>query len=182
MTLSNLQNQATIPDEMITVQNVQGRHIQSYAGNVARGNATEIRVIQNTRNDIAKIIQCYNYKGDSHIARQFTQPKRAQNSAWFMEKMLLSQVQETWIALNEEQLSFLADTGERVDSGIDAYTLTTNAIFQTNGIDSFDSDCNEVPAAQTSFMANLSDYDSDVLSEIPNYNTYHDNTVFEQNV
>nr|GFC07358.1 hypothetical protein [Tanacetum cinerariifolium] len=57
------------------------------------------------------------------------------------------------------------DTGERVDSGTYAYTKTTNVIFQSDGIDSFDSDCDEVHAAQASFMANLSDYGLDVLSE-----------------
>nr|GEY40503.1 hypothetical protein [Tanacetum cinerariifolium] len=31
-------------------------------------------------------------------------------------------------------------------------------------------------------MANLSSYGSDVLSEIPNYDTYHNNTMFEQSV
>ncbi|GKC69544.1 hypothetical protein Tco_1115427, partial [Tanacetum coccineum] len=155
---------------------------QLYAGNVARGNATETGVIQNTGNDTTKIIQCYNCKGDTHFARQCTQPKKAHNSAWFKEKMLLAQVQEARIIFDEEQLALLANTRNRVDSGTDAYTLTTNAIFQTYDIDSFDSNCDEVPATQAYFMANLFDYGSDVLSEVPNYNTYHDNIVFEQNV
>ncbi|GKB42446.1 hypothetical protein Tco_0887388 [Tanacetum coccineum] len=52
----------------------------------------------------------------------------------------------------------------------------------SDGIDTFDSDCDEVPVAQATFMDNLLSYDSDVLSEVSNYNTYHDNTVLEQNV
>ncbi|GKF19351.1 hypothetical protein Tco_0067989 [Tanacetum coccineum] len=45
------------------------------------------------------------------------------------EKMLLAQAQEARVALDEEQLAFLADTWERVDSGPDAQALTTTAIF-----------------------------------------------------
>ncbi|GKD77236.1 hypothetical protein Tco_1339857 [Tanacetum coccineum] len=52
-----------------------------------------------------------------------------QNSAWFKEKMLLAQVQEAGIALSKEQLAILADIGDRVDSLLGAYSLTTNPIF-----------------------------------------------------
>ncbi|GKG06791.1 hypothetical protein Tco_0329760, partial [Tanacetum coccineum] len=137
---------------------MQGRQTQSYGGNCSKGNATGTRVIRYTENSTAnqsKVIQCYNCKGEGHIAKQCTQPKRAQNSEWFKEKMLLAQVQEAGVALSEEQLAFLADTRERVDSGTDAYTLTTNSIYQTDGIDSFDSDCDELPVGQISFMTNL---------------------------
>ncbi|GJR04420.1 hypothetical protein Tco_0527404 [Tanacetum coccineum] len=72
--------------------------------------------------------------------------------------------------------------GERVDSGTAAQKLKTNVIFQTDGIDEFDSDCDEASTSSVVFMANLFTYGSDVLSEVPNYNTYHDNIVFEQNV
>ncbi|GJX78328.1 reverse transcriptase domain-containing protein [Tanacetum coccineum] len=114
-TSSNLRNQVTM----------QGRHTQSYGGNCLKGNANGTRVIEYSGNSIAnqsKVIQCCNCKGDGHVARQCTQSKRAQNSTWFKEKMLLAQIQEAWVALSEEQLAFLADSGERVDSGTDAYT------------------------------------------------------------
>ncbi|GJR93140.1 hypothetical protein Tco_0265314 [Tanacetum coccineum] len=130
--------------------NVQGQQTQGYAGSDVKGNANGIGVIQNTGNCTAnqsKVIRCYNYKA-----------------------------QEAGVALNEEQLIFLADTRERVDSGTDARTLTTTTIFQSYDINAFDSDCDEAHAAQATFMANLSAYGSDVLSEVPNYDTYHDNT------
>nr|GEY70470.1 hypothetical protein [Tanacetum cinerariifolium] len=69
--------------------------------------------------------------------------------------MLLAQVQEAGIALSKEQLEILADTGERGNPGLGAYKVTTNAIFQSDGIDLYDSDCDEVPTAQASFRANL---------------------------
>ncbi|GKC57404.1 hypothetical protein Tco_1085002 [Tanacetum coccineum] len=45
------------------------------------------------------------------MARQCTQPKRPRNFAWFKEKMLLVQVQESGQVLDEKQLAFLADPG-----------------------------------------------------------------------
>nr|GFA02489.1 hypothetical protein [Tanacetum cinerariifolium] len=88
-----------------------------------------------------------------HIARKCTQPKRPQNSNYFKDKMLLMQAQENRVALDEEQLLFLADD-----------------------CDAFDSDVEEASTAQTMFMVNLSSvdpvydeagpsYDSDILSE-----------------
>ncbi|GJR58990.1 hypothetical protein Tco_1501152 [Tanacetum coccineum] len=51
-----------------------------------------------------------------HIARNCTQPKRPQNSKYFKDKMLLMQAQENRVALDEEQLLFIA-SGQ--DSAID---------------------------------------------------------------
>ncbi|GKC00056.1 hypothetical protein Tco_0986192 [Tanacetum coccineum] len=49
--------------------------------------------------------------GEGHMARQYTQPKRLRNFAWFKEKMLLVQAQESGQVLDEEQLAFLVDPG-----------------------------------------------------------------------
>ncbi|GJT43403.1 hypothetical protein Tco_0952118 [Tanacetum coccineum] len=56
------------------------------------------------------------------------------------------------IQLSKEQLAILADTGDIVDSSPCAYIMTNNAIFQSDGIDSFDSDYDEVSTAQATFM------------------------------
>ncbi|GJY81676.1 hypothetical protein Tco_0494427 [Tanacetum coccineum] len=56
----------------------------------------------------ARQIKCYNYNGICHIARNCTQPKRPQNSEYFKDKMLLMQAQENGVALDEEQLLFIA--------------------------------------------------------------------------
>ncbi|GKG59862.1 hypothetical protein Tco_0607490, partial [Tanacetum coccineum] len=65
------------------------------------------------------------------------------------------------------------------DSGPDTQSLPTTAIFQTNDLDAFDSDCVEAPSTSAVLMAKLSAYDSDVLSEVRNYNTYQDNNVID---
>ncbi|GKC36060.1 retrovirus-related pol polyprotein from transposon TNT 1-94 [Tanacetum coccineum] len=53
-------------------------------------------------------VKCYNCNGVGHIARNYTQPKRPQNSEYFKDKMLLMQAQENGVVLDEEQLLFLA--------------------------------------------------------------------------
>ncbi|GJS16624.1 hypothetical protein Tco_0411096 [Tanacetum coccineum] len=62
-TSSNHRNQSTIQDGRLTVQQVQGRQHQSYAG-------------------------------EGNMARQYAQPKRPRNDAWFKEKFMLAEAQE----------------------------------------------------------------------------------------
>ncbi|GJU30771.1 hypothetical protein Tco_1174360 [Tanacetum coccineum] len=94
-TSSNPRNQATIQDDRVTVQQVQGRQ----------------------------------------------------------EKMLLVQAQESGQELDEEQLAFLADL--RVPD------------------DAYDFDCDDISSAKVVLMANLSSYDSGVLSEMSEQMSNH---------
>ncbi|GJT81055.1 hypothetical protein Tco_1055397 [Tanacetum coccineum] len=71
--------------------------------------------------------------------------------------------------LDEEQLAFLIDPG--VADGQVAQTITHNAAFQTDDLDAYDSDCDDISLAKAVLMANLSSCDSDVLSEVPYSNT-----------
>ncbi|GJZ28744.1 putative reverse transcriptase domain-containing protein [Tanacetum coccineum] len=103
-------------------------------------------------------------------------PKRPRNSAWFKEKLMLAEAHESGQVLDEEQLAFLADLGILVGQDTQT-TMPINAAFQTNDLDAFDSDCDEAPRAQAVLMANLSSYDSDVISEVPNSDNYQNNVV-----
>nr|GEU92558.1 hypothetical protein [Tanacetum cinerariifolium] len=82
--------------------------------------------------------------------------------------MLLTQLQEAWIQLSKDQLAILADTGERINFGPGAFTVTTNALFQVDEVEVYDSDCDDVPNAQPSFMANISSYGSGSLAKLHN--------------
>ncbi|GJZ95701.1 hypothetical protein Tco_0668035 [Tanacetum coccineum] len=93
--------------------------------------------------------------------------------------MLLAQAQEARVILDEEHLAFLVDIGERVDSCPNVQELTT---IVTDDIDAFDSDCDEAPTSSVVCMVNLTSYDSKVLFEVPNYDTYQDNNVIDQSV
>ncbi|GKA01426.1 hypothetical protein Tco_0674091 [Tanacetum coccineum] len=137
-------NIATIQDGRITVQQVQGRQGQSYVGT--------------------------GYKG--HMARQYTQPKRPRNAAWFKKKAMLAEAHESGQVLDKEQLTFLADLG--IPNGQAAQTTILNkCAFQIGDLDSYDSDCDDVSNAKVVLMANLSNYGSDVISEGSHSKPYH---------
>nr|GEV48052.1 retrovirus-related Pol polyprotein from transposon TNT 1-94 [Tanacetum cinerariifolium] len=83
-TSSNTRIQATIQDGKVTVQQVQGRQGQSYAGNNYKGNATSSE--GKNAGGQAKVVKFYNCQGEGHMAKQCNQPKRPRNAAWFKEK------------------------------------------------------------------------------------------------
>nr|GFA46776.1 hypothetical protein [Tanacetum cinerariifolium] len=88
-TLFNPRNQATIQDGRVTIQQVQGRQNQSYAGTRTRGISTTSK-----GNYVAcqpRVVKCYNNQGEGHMARQCTQPKRSRNDAWFKDKLMLAE-------------------------------------------------------------------------------------------
>ncbi|GJR19215.1 putative ribonuclease H-like domain-containing protein [Tanacetum coccineum] len=134
-TSSNPRNQATIQDGRVTVQQVQARQGQSYSGTGFKSNATSSGGNNSSRQ--ARVVKCYNYQGEGHMARQCTQPKRPRNAAWYKEKAMLAEAHEAGQILDEEQIAFLADLG--------------------------------VPDV---LMANISNYGSDVISEVPHSETY----------
>ncbi|GKC75077.1 integrase, catalytic region, zinc finger, CCHC-type containing protein [Tanacetum coccineum] len=105
----NPRNHATIQDGRVTVQQVQGRQGQSYYGTGYKSDATSSG--GNNASGQAKVVKCYNYQGEGHIARQCTQPKRPRNAAWYKDKAMLAEAQEAGQNLDEEQLAFLVDPG-----------------------------------------------------------------------
>nr|GEU92449.1 reverse transcriptase domain-containing protein [Tanacetum cinerariifolium] len=90
--------------------------------------------------------------------------------AWFKERVLLVQAQAKGKELNEEQLAFLADP--RVVDNQVAQTITHNAAFQTDDLDAYDSECDDISSAKAVLMVNLLTYDSNVLSEGQHSDTF----------
>ncbi|GJW79196.1 phosphopantothenoylcysteine decarboxylase-like protein [Tanacetum coccineum] len=166
----NPRNQATIQDGRVTVKQVQGRQGQSFVGTGYKGNATSSR--GNNAGGQERVVKCYNCQGEEHMARQCTQPKRPRNAVWFKEKAMLAEAQESGQILDEEQLAFLADPG--IPDGQAAQTTIPNTTsFQTEDLNAYDSDCDDVSNAKAVLMANLSNYASNVISEVPHFEPYH---------
>ncbi|GKB42709.1 hypothetical protein Tco_0887651 [Tanacetum coccineum] len=99
-------------------------------------------------------------------------PKRPRNAAWFKEKVMLAKAHEAGNFLDEEQLAFLTDPGI-LDSKVTQTTILNTATFQTEDLDAYDSDCDDVSNAKEVLMANLSNYGSVVISEVPHHEPYH---------
>ncbi|GJZ29106.1 retrovirus-related pol polyprotein from transposon TNT 1-94 [Tanacetum coccineum] len=162
----------TVASSRVTVQQVQGRQGQSYTGNSYKGNATSSG--GNNARGLVKVVKCYNCQGEGHMARQCTQTKRPRNAAWFKEKAMLAKAQEAEQILDEEQLAFLADPS--IPNGQTAQTTIPNtAAFQTEDLDAYDSNYDDVSNAKAVLMANLSNYGSDVISKVPYFEPYHTN-------
>ncbi|GKB84522.1 hypothetical protein Tco_0956794 [Tanacetum coccineum] len=90
----------------------------------------------------ARVVKCYNCQAEAQEAGNF---------------------------LDEEQLAFLADLG--VPEGQAVQTIIPNNVaFQTG--DTYDSDCDDISNAKSVLMANISNYGSDVISEVPHSKTY----------
>ncbi|GJT95575.1 hypothetical protein Tco_1091093 [Tanacetum coccineum] len=151
-TSSNLRNQATIQDGRVMIQQVQGIQNHSFAGTRSESNATNTGMHKNRGNNEA--IQ-------------------TRNSEWFNEKLMLVHAHESGQVLDKEQLAFLAYPGV-AEGQVTQITMPYNATFQTDDLDAFDSDCDEAPGAKAVLMANLSNYDSDVISEVPITDTHQD--------
>ncbi|GJR59380.1 retrovirus-related pol polyprotein from transposon TNT 1-94 [Tanacetum coccineum] len=139
-TSSNPRNQATIQDGRVTVQQVQGRQGQNYSGTTYKGNATSSR--GNTTSGQARVVKCYNCQGEGHMTRKCTQTKQPRNVAWYKEKAMLAEAQEAGQILDEEQLAFLADPG--IPAGQAQTIIPHNAAFQTEDLDTYDSDCDDL--------------------------------------
>nr|GEW09292.1 retrovirus-related Pol polyprotein from transposon TNT 1-94 [Tanacetum cinerariifolium] len=159
-------------------------------GSAARYGGVQNRV-RNVNPGQARPVKCYKCNGARHISRNYTQSKRPQNSEYYKDKMLMMQAQENRVALNAEQLLFLAGGQDNAfDDDVDEQhvsdlTLNVDNVFQADDCDVFDYDVDETATAQTTFMANLSSadpvideagpsYDSNFLSEVQDHNHYQD--------
>ncbi|GKC71776.1 hypothetical protein Tco_1117659 [Tanacetum coccineum] len=108
------------------------------------------------------------------MARQCTQPKRLRNAAWYTDKAMLAKAKEAGQILDEEQLAFLADPGVP-DGQVVQTIIPNNAAFQTEDLDTYASDCDDILNAKAVLMANISNYGFDVISEVPHSETYLNN-------
>ncbi|GJV76948.1 retrovirus-related pol polyprotein from transposon TNT 1-94 [Tanacetum coccineum] len=152
-----------------TMQQIQGRQGQSYSSTCYKSNATSSE--GNNASGQAKVVKCYNCQGEGHMARQCTQTKRPRNAAWYKEKAMLVEAQKAGQILDEEQLAFLADP-EVPDSQAVQTIIPNNAAFQTEDLDTYDFDCDDISNEKAVLMANISNYGSDIILEVPHSETY----------
>nr|GEZ40115.1 integrase, catalytic region, zinc finger, CCHC-type, peptidase aspartic, catalytic [Tanacetum cinerariifolium] len=132
-TSSNPRQQATINNGRVTIQPIQGRQNFMSAGSSRQFASGSCRASGKQR-----VIVCYNFKGEGHMSKQCTKPKRKRDAKLFKDKVLIFQAQANGHVLQEEELEFLADP------------RTAESLSNQN----------------IALMANLSHYGSDNLAEI----------------
>ncbi|GJT46921.1 hypothetical protein Tco_0955636 [Tanacetum coccineum] len=117
-------NQATVQDVRVVVQNVQGRQnkVQGYCWFIMG----ELEQSGNANPGQPRQVKCYNCNGLWPHARNCNRPKRNTELELLKTKMLLMQAQENRVALDEEQLLFLAADDEMlVISDVDETPMAT---------------------------------------------------------
>ncbi|GJU73637.1 hypothetical protein Tco_1265042 [Tanacetum coccineum] len=135
----------------------------------------QLRTSSNLRNQAtiqdgkATVQQVQGRQGQSYSGTGYK--SNATSSRGNNDKAMLAEAQEAGQILDEEQLTFLADPGVPDGQAIQTI-IPNNAAFQTEDLDTYDSDCDDISNAKSVLMANISSYGSDVISEVPHYETY----------
>ncbi|GJS21413.1 hypothetical protein Tco_0450045 [Tanacetum coccineum] len=169
---SNPRKQATINNVRVTLQQIQGRQTSLAAGT----SRTYTPGASESNFGKQRTVICYNYKGEGHMSKQCTKPKRKRDDSWFKDKVLLVQAQASGQILHEEELAFLADLGIP-EAQATQTVITHNAAYQADDLDAYDSDCDELNTAKVALMENLSHYGSDALAEVHNYDNVKNNMI-----
>ncbi|GKE11642.1 hypothetical protein Tco_1415193, partial [Tanacetum coccineum] len=126
---SNPRQQATINNERVTLQPIQGRQTSVAAGT----SRTYTPGASGNNSRKPRTVICYNCKGEGHMSKQCTKPKRKRDDSWFKDKVLLVQAQASGQILHEEELAFLADLG--IPEGQATQTIIThNAAYQVDDL------------------------------------------------
>nr|GEU82382.1 RNA-directed DNA polymerase, eukaryota [Tanacetum cinerariifolium] len=158
-TSSNPHQQATINNGRVTIQPIQER--QNF---MSAGSSRPFTTGSGGASGKQRVIVCYNCKGEGHMSKQCTKPKRKRDAEWFKDKVLLVQAQANGQVLQKEELEFLADPGT-TESSSNQNVVTTNAAYQADDLDAYDSDYDEINSVKIALMANLSHYGSDNMAE-----------------
>ncbi|GJR68507.1 retrovirus-related pol polyprotein from transposon TNT 1-94 [Tanacetum coccineum] len=159
-------------NHMMSFLTVVGRHT-SFAAGTTR---TYTPGASGSNSGKQRTVICYNCKGEGHMSKQCTKPKRKRDDSWFKDKVLLVQAQANDQILHEEELAFLADPG--IAEGQATQTVIThNVAYQADDLDAYDSDCDELNTAKVALMANLSHYGSDALVEVHNHDNVNNNMI-----
>ncbi|GKB18201.1 retrovirus-related pol polyprotein from transposon TNT 1-94 [Tanacetum coccineum] len=79
------------------------------------------------------------------------------------------------IACLNKEIAFLIDSnvtssGETMQ--VDMHGLLNDTTVKTEDLDTYDSDCDDISNAKVVLMANISNYGSDIISEVPHFETY----------
>nr|GEU99797.1 retrovirus-related Pol polyprotein from transposon TNT 1-94 [Tanacetum cinerariifolium] len=84
-TSSNPRQQATINNRRVTIQPIQGRQTSLTAGMLRQYTSGP----SGTNTGKQRVIVCYNCKGEGHMSKQCTKPKRKRDKVWFKDKIAL---------------------------------------------------------------------------------------------
>nr|GEX10569.1 hypothetical protein [Tanacetum cinerariifolium] len=86
--LSNPRKQTTINNGIVTLQSIQGKQTSLATGT----SSTYTQGASGNNSGKQRTIICYNYKGEGHMLKLCTKPKRKRDDSWFKDKVLLTAI------------------------------------------------------------------------------------------
>ncbi|GKD36277.1 hypothetical protein Tco_1251786 [Tanacetum coccineum] len=164
-------------------------NIPIYAVKTGKSQATRKRVINTVgkaNENQPRAIRWYNCRGAGDKAKQCIVKKRVKDLEWVKENMLLAQPQEAGVVMYEDQQDFLLIDWKKWKT-VMIFSYKQHKTFKANHVDAYDLDCDDEATTSAIFMASLSPagshngdtvsltYNSDILYEVPHYDTYHEN-------
>nr|GEV22084.1 putative reverse transcriptase domain-containing protein [Tanacetum cinerariifolium] len=131
---------------------------------------TDVKLVKNLHTSNYDQLHAYLKQHELHANEVRLMREHNQDPFALVEKAMLAEAQEAGQMLDEEQLAFLADLG--IPASQAQIIIPHNAVFQIEDLDTYDSDCDDLSTTQAVLMANISNYGSDIISEVPNFETY----------
>nr|GFB87873.1 hypothetical protein [Tanacetum cinerariifolium] len=105
--------QTTSSVHLPTLVSKQQSMMEGLLSNQFRGGRIKCRLVRRDRlhQDQEEHLEDKGCKGEGHMAKQCTKPKRKRDAEWFKNKVLLVQAQANGLVLKKEELDFLVDPG-----------------------------------------------------------------------
>nr|GEU47907.1 retrovirus-related Pol polyprotein from transposon TNT 1-94 [Tanacetum cinerariifolium] len=114
----NPRQQATINNERVTLQPIQGRQTSLAAGT----SRTYTQGASGNNSGKQRTVLCYNCKREGHMSKQYTKPKRKLDDSLFKDKVLLTVI--------THNAAYQADDLDAYDSDCDELHITKVALME----------------------------------------------------
>nr|GEV72529.1 hypothetical protein [Tanacetum cinerariifolium] len=174
--LTKQERKCKLYDEFDKFAYKKGKHYERYTSLAAGTLRTYTSEASGNNSRKQRTVICHNYKGEGHMSKQCTKPKRKRDESWFKDKVLLVQAQANGQILHKDELAFLVDPGI-AEAQTTQTVITHNAAYQADDLDAYESDCDEINTAKVALLVNLSHYGSDDLVEVHNHDNMNHNLI-----
>ncbi|GJS23985.1 retrovirus-related pol polyprotein from transposon TNT 1-94 [Tanacetum coccineum] len=166
---SNLRQQATINNGRVTLHLIQGRQTSLSAGTTR----TYTPGASGSNSGKQRTVICYTCKGEGHMSKQCTKPKRKQDDSWFKDKVLLYKLKQVVSNSTEGgNLLFCKRSRNSREGQPHRLSLLTMLLIKLIGLDAYAWTVMELKHCQSCFIAKFIYYGFRMLyAEV----TIHDN-------
>nr|GFA11398.1 hypothetical protein [Tanacetum cinerariifolium] len=151
--------------------------VEGWHNFVSAGSSRPFTSVQGGAPGKQRVIVCYNCKGEGHMSKQCTKPRRKRDAEWFKDKADdLDAYDSDYNELNSAKVALMANLSHygsdtlaedkeeyKANKGLSRVTTAKAKEEELEFL--ADLDCDEINSAKIALMANLSHYGSDNLVE-----------------